>query len=378
MTHGRNRFVRTCWRVFLFTIPLACAVLVALVAAEIILSSQSRQIQLSDHMDPGMSIYDPDLGWRLAPLWSGKHENVDFSTEYRVNSLGFRDDSPNPLDEAGQCTVVLGDSFVFGFGVAEQDTFIYRLNKEWGGTFVNCGVPGYSTDQQMLVFERVVSPWRPARVLLVVYLGNDLLDNPRPFPLQVELGKPFYSVHDGVLTLHNSPVPKLTKPPGDTQAAMRAAVLGQDNTEAPRSGLLANSVLFSALRERLFPERRADVSFSIRLADELELFMALVNRLRTDCQNVNAPLILAILPGRSLVEEPGSLSGEFQEYFRASIVDWAANQDLPVIDLAEDLRREYRARPAKWYFPHDGHLTVEGHEQVAKLLARALQDLHAK
>jgi hypothetical protein len=48
---------------------------ISLTAAEWILKYQRLQVEGSDRMDPGMILYDPRLGWRLAADWAGTHHN---------------------------------------------------------------------------------------------------------------------------------------------------------------------------------------------------------------------------------------------------------------------------------------------------------------
>lgn len=354
---------RAAWRRLLVAVPVVTAVIAAVAVAEMVLRHRALSIRASDHLEAGMTVYDPRLGWVLAPYWHGAHSNCDFAVEYRTNGQGFRNDSPDPAELHRPYTAVFGDSFTFGFGVGDDQTFVARLNAATDGpeVFVNYGVPGYSTDQQVLLCERVLEKWRPSSVLLIVYLGNDLLDNPLAYPLQVELPKPLFVLQNGDLVLSNTPVPRTRKQGRDPGLALREAVLGEETGES----LASKSALLSALSERLGPPRR-HTDFSLRLADEVQLFARLVERLESDCRRCGAELTLVLLGGRSTIEKPESLSGQYQEYFRSAVADWAAHAQLRVVDVVLRMRREFDDQ--RWYFPHDGHLTPQGHGYVADVL----------
>jgi len=105
-----------------------------------------------------------------------------FDVVYDIDASGFRID---PLaGKTGSRVAVLGDSFTFGLGVANGETFVSRLNagSDDGRHYLNLGVPGYSTDQELLLLKKTGNALKPDIVLLVVYLANDLFDNNRSFP----------------------------------------------------------------------------------------------------------------------------------------------------------------------------------------------------
>lgn len=92
--------------------------------------------------------------------------------EIPVNALGLRGPLPRPGERA---VVVLGDSFTFGEGVAEADTFVGRLDAAWRGRglrFVNAGVAGHGSVEEAARLEGLLDRLHPAGVLLV-HVPND-------------------------------------------------------------------------------------------------------------------------------------------------------------------------------------------------------------
>jgi len=199
--------MRTRWAFRLVTIGLS--VLVGLLSVEVALSWRERAIAGSDRLDPGLVQHDPSLGWRLTPGWSGRHRHHDFDVRYRVNAEGFRAETAGEPEKGARTVWVLGDSFTFGLGVNDTETFVHLLDQRGRPTrrFVNLAVPGYSTDQELLLLEQQLGMRRAQAVILVVCLVNELFDNQLEVPLQVNGSKPRFEIGSHGLELRNVPVP---------------------------------------------------------------------------------------------------------------------------------------------------------------------------
>ena len=207
---------------------------VSLVAVEFVLRYQDRLIARSEHMAPGLIRYNADLGWQLTPGWSGVHHHYDYDVEYDIDDSGFRVDPHAGM--TGPRVAVLGDSFTFGLGVANDETFVSRLNARSDDRrqYLNLGVPGYSTDQELLLFRKTGKALKPDSVLLVVYLANDLFDNNRPFPLQADHAKPYFRLDTNRrLVLVNTPVPLATKSAAARSTGLADVVLGDEMPSPP-------------------------------------------------------------------------------------------------------------------------------------------------
>jgi hypothetical protein len=331
---------------------LACGgLLIALALAEVSLARRDRATWGSERLDPGLFRYDERLGWRTVPDWSGRHRHADYDVGYRTDRLGFR---AGPPCEAGRPeALVAGDSFTFGYGVEDDDTFVACLGRAAGlpWCFLNRAVPGYSTDQEILLLEEEMARARPALVLLVVCLGNDLFDNLHDFPMQGDHAKPRFELGaDGGLSLRNVPVPSGVKTP-ERAAADLAALFA----EAPvrRTGrlesMLQRSASYRHLKAWALPGGLDELRMKERFDPALRLFEALVGRLASACEGSRTRLALVLLPGRSLAAGGRSAPSRYQEHLRAGILD------------------------ARQYHPRDGHLTAEGHAAAAAAIAEALR-----
>lgn len=149
----------------------------------------------------GDFLYDPLLGWRLKPDLR--------SSALTTNSEGIRDDREIPLDPApGERRIALvGDSFTFGHGNADHETFGWFLQQSLGAraTVLNFGVPSYGTDQAVLLFEERARRFHPQ----VVVLGVFLQDYQRNLLSFRDYAKPRFVPEDGPppgLRLTNVPI----------------------------------------------------------------------------------------------------------------------------------------------------------------------------
>jgi hypothetical protein len=341
-------------------------------SAEWFLRWRFRTIARSDRISPGLTRPDRQLGWSLTPSWQGTHQHHDFQARYSTNAHGFRGADARQHDRRARMIAILGDSFTFGTGVNDDEPFPARLDRESPSRrrVYNFAVPGYSTDQEILLFERTVAPLRPQTVIVAVYLGNDLFDNQLTAALQVRRGKPKFDLVNGRLILRNSPV-VLDGTESGTSPTLLSMVLGGES--GPRTfgrQLEARSYLFRWGVELFARARPADPAFEARNAPALDLFWAIVDRLGN---GPSAPeVVLALLAGRSYVEAPGSLSAEFQEFFRRKLDAGAARHGVRVIDVASAMRALFVETREALFYANEGHLTAAGHAVATRVVGDAL------
>ena len=347
----------------------------SLFAAELLLSYQRRQIERSDHMSKGMVAFDAELGWRLTPRWLGSHRHHDFEVSYAINRYGFRGEFPEP--RTGKRYALIGDSFTFGIGVEDNQTFVHLLNsaEQRSDTFLNFSVPGTSTDQQYLLIKRRLAAFAPDVIVLMVYLANDLFDNQLAFPLQAEHPKPFFQLtNDGRLRLMNSPVPRTRKPAAAKNRTLSSVVLGEQiQAGEPSFQAFAKLELFRRLGFFQNIQQITDGEFEQRFASALELFEALVSAIQLVTAQQGAELKIVLLAGKSFIDQPDSVSGQYQDFLRRRIVTILENNSaIQLLDMAAQMRTVHAIEKANWYFPNEGHLNPEGHRLLAKLLAERL------
>jgi hypothetical protein len=132
----------------------------------------------SYHSIAGFTVYDPVLGWKLAPDRTLTFRGAHFAVRVEHNAEGLRDEHYEYARTPGRRRVlVLGDSVVWCWGVEHDECFTERVERALGDTdVIDAGVPGWSTAQELLFYEREGRRYRPDVVVLVVS-PNDADDN---------------------------------------------------------------------------------------------------------------------------------------------------------------------------------------------------------
>src|SRR5262245_3556164 len=109
---------------------------------------------------------DIEDGWLLPP---SLREPIRFT----YDSWGFR----NPPDMEHADVALLGDSYVEGWYVSDDETAARRLGDQIGLSVANLGVAGYGPMQELIVLKNYAMRLNPSVVFWFFYEGNDLYDD---------------------------------------------------------------------------------------------------------------------------------------------------------------------------------------------------------
>ena len=134
-----------------------------------------------NYTNPMGSFFEPDseLGCHGKANFAGRFRRADFDVVVEHDENGFRR-SESPAEPAAQHDVyVLGDSFVWGYGVGQHDLLTNQIQRRLGGRRVhNLGLIGAGTVQEYLLFQKyAVDRLRPGDTVVLVFFGNDFGDN---------------------------------------------------------------------------------------------------------------------------------------------------------------------------------------------------------
>jgi hypothetical protein len=119
----------------------------------------------------GCGMYSPDLGYTLQP-GSFTFTGIGYGNEYRINSLGIRDDEQSLTAPE---LIFLGDSFTVGWGVDQEKTFAKLLGEKTNLKTLNTAVPSYGTVREMIMLRKVDRS--QAKCLILQYCGDDYDEN---------------------------------------------------------------------------------------------------------------------------------------------------------------------------------------------------------
>jgi len=298
--------------------------------------------------------YDPILGWRLLPNLEGPFERPQFKTYVKINQHGLRDRDHSYEKEPGTKRIlVLGDSFVWGYGVNGDEVLTRRMEADLQGVeVINAGVTAYGTIQELLWLEREGLKYHPDLVILVLY-KNDLTDNVTPVyngyhrPLMV-------LTHDGSLQLTGVPCSR-----GSLRDVLRkwlvrySALMGLALRSDFRFLLRLEGPIFGTEIRHLGAEKK-DPGPSVN-DYPIRLTVAIVEKTRQVAQEKSARLLVVVVCHH---DEPCN-----------QVVRALTEKDIPVLAL-DDLKGY---APADMVIFGDEHWNAAGHAFVAGAISEFIQ-----
>lgn len=120
---------------------------------------------------PECAQYSAATGYTLKP-GTFSFSNIEFHTDYQVNSMGLRDDEESLLKPE---MIVLGDSFAMGWGVEQDQTYAQILEKKLGQKVLNAGISSFGTVRELFMLNQLdVSS---LQTLIIHYCPNDVEEN---------------------------------------------------------------------------------------------------------------------------------------------------------------------------------------------------------
>ena len=304
--------------------------------------------------------------WQNLPDVAPTRGEPEFVFRATHDSLGHRRGAAAASPGSPEKRVfVLGDSFTYGIGVQDHETFCARVEQlDPRLELVNGGVNGYGTAQQLVMLREDGPRLRPDAVL-VAFFWNDVGNS-------YNREHPRFRLFDGVLR-DPDPVPVAAPGPG----------------RGDRRKLLRHSYAYRFASDRLKMIRywwkvalgvaieESDFVSAADRAEAWELEAALVREIRDEAARLGARTILTAIPDQVRIEPETRVVGLDPADYDVDdhIFAIARELDVAVIDLAPALRAAAQTDSAPLYYRKDRHLTVRGNEVVARALQEALDVL---
>lgn len=282
--------------------------------------------------------YDPTKGWVLRKGVSGDPQFGHGTLNSNTRGARGAEEPPLQRRPGRRRVVVLGDSFTFGEGVGDGETYAHRLQQRLPDTeVVNLGVHGYGLDQILIRLREEVPRYHPD-VVLLGFFGDDAARCLLDFR---DYAKPRFVLRDGRLDLRGSPVP-----------APRAAFW----REAARSHLYDLATLGRARRR--FEERR--------VTEGPPLMAALLDQMRRDSEAEGARFAIADLPPPEEIALETAVGPTEQP-----LLDYARGRPVIVCRTREPLHALWKGGAP---FRLSGHYDAATHDALAGLIARCLSE----
>lgn len=276
---------------FRFTAVVISLVIVALFAEVTVRLCGPRPVEDEKYR---FCRFDHELGW--APL-----ENVTYAEKevlVHQNQFGLRapDDIQLKNTSGRKRVLVLGDSYVWGFGATQEELFTARQVYGTDDELINGGVSGYGTDQEYLFYLREGQKFDVDEVVLAFTLYNDISNNLNS--KQYSYLKPYFTLNAGQLVLHNDHVrDSIVKRFGRTlRREFRVYDLCNDGVHA----------LIKTLQRKHPDSETVVVSDADRKG--IELTLAILKKLKEAVEARHAKLLVVFIPYKPRVEQhlPGN------------------------------------------------------------------------
>jgi lysophospholipase L1-like esterase len=363
-------FRRIAARLFL----LGVSAVFGLLAAELAV----RLVRPQPVMVVSRGLYEPDppRRYRLHPGFKGSLTNrVEFNTKVSINRAGLRGPEIGAKAPGTLRVLALGDSFTFGVGAREQDTYPARLreillSRGVRAEVLNAGAPGFGVPDEVAWFQRWGWPLEPDVILMTVFVGNDLQD--------ATPGGPKVMVQDGALVVQ-----------GEKSRSLSRWLYYHSHLFV----LLKTSALGGPVRRLLgLPEPLE----TRELRSELELYAkgkpskiageggaATEKAVAALVDSAGGARIVAVIVP-SLVQVDPTRWQAALERFGLEPKDYDSDRlnrlfreifgrhGVPVLDLTQPFAGAIR-KGEKIYYPIDQHLTPAGYRRMGEKVADALQ-----
>jgi hypothetical protein len=327
-------------KIFFWAVLVAFLSVVSIAVLEIALRAFYREEEVvGDYFGIGGFVQDDEVGYRHAPGFQGSiYRREVFECPVSISPQGLRQSNFDEQMQYPQRLLVLGDSYIFGVGVKEEEIFATLvqtvLNSEGFGV-INGGQSGYCVTQEEKFGMRLAQAVKPAIIILSLFPNNDVIGD-------------YYKDYENVEVRYGRRLSKGRWLPAAFVDFLRARSY---------SWMLLD---ISLNRKRVEGQRKAFLKFakdSTALA--MQPTLAALAGLRDYCRNNGVKFGVMLIPaiGKSLFDAP---------------LKQALNNDgISVLDLGQaKLGRKH-------YFRSDAHWNEEGHKRAAKHFVRFFLEFYS-
>jgi len=323
----------------------------------------------------GLYVPDPPRRYRLQPGFRGTVTNrVEFDTRISIDRQGLRGPEIGPKAPGTFRVLALGDSFTFGVGAREDETYPARLqailrSRGVRAEVLNAGVPGFGVPDEVAWFQRWGWTLEPDVIVLAVFVANDLQD--------AAPGEPKAVAVDGSLMMQGekkSSVSRWLYYHSHLYVLLKTSALGgvvrrvlgapeplETRELREELGLYAKGGLPREIREGAAATETAAAGLAMSAGGSRVLAVIIPSLLQVDPARWQANLQRFSLHPEGY--DPLRPNRLFRSIF--------SRQGIPMLDLTPPFTAAVR-RGNRIYYPIDQHLTPAGYRLMAEAVAETL------
>lgn len=306
---------------------------------------------------------NPVFGVWHEPGSTYEHVKPCFDVEYNANSYGARD-VQREINGKENRTIVLGDSFVEGYGLPLNERLTNILEEKTGNEYLNFGTSGnFGPLQYYLLYKELASKFSHNNILIGVYPDNDFDDNNYELRHNFENRyRPYYKKNNGVYEtvyyqnsleelgkLHNSLVYHLKGFFREYFASYYVYTW------------FKSRILFLADNKGTveIPSRFQDYS-----ADELEAMQYYLKKIK-ELSAKKTDVTVFLIPNKYDLITYGRIK---TSHLGDDMKKWGEENGIKIIDLLPIMWERTINNPSSIFHSCDGHWNKDGHKMAADII----------
>ncbi|MDP2939830.1 MAG: hypothetical protein Q8O13_07120 [Candidatus Omnitrophota bacterium] len=361
------------------------------------LKQRMKEVGVNNITGADPKSFGSDKGWpivrdkekfiKFVPFSHFHIRHYEYDVEASIDKWGGRRTAQSCNKHSGEIIPFLGDSFVFGVGVKDEETFVSLISQKLPYCFINLGTPGSSLPRQLDIIEQ----------------RHQELNTPSVYIFNFFIGNDFTNLFDKNVLINSKNKPtKLFPLRGKKSTQMLEAV----NDFVRQNSLLRKCYLIQFIKAKLlvlYNDFLASRGVIKRTDDEIfhviqdsrhfrkmqYILDEELRRLDKLAKELNFKAVFILIPDRHQVEkERLLLKLKYYGINRQNIdirlpnrvmKEKLSNFNIPFIDLLECLEEKHRISPnVRLYYILDNHLTAKGHKAVADCIFYPLNSIISK
>jgi hypothetical protein len=284
---------------------------------------------------PECSQYDSSFYYNLIPNNTCTFSNVEFANKFSANSRGFRDDDSSLVKPEIIC---LGDSYMMGWGVDQDQSVPARLEQLTGRRTLNAAMSSFGTPRELMRYRTLDTS--AVRYLVIQYCTNDNEEN------QAYLG--------------NNRVLKIS-----SQASYDSLRFKNEWNKKYFPGkyfVLASKYQAKETLKSLMGKPPSNIGMPIEYPRDAKMFLDILKDFPLNFQKTK----VLVFEGIDVDHRNNDFKNAVEALLKEPVYRSHFGDAVRVVDVASQMQPED-------FYILDGHFRAVAHEKIAKELAKVME-----